>query len=65
MSNKLLTATEVRELFEQEFSEYCRGQYAQGKRVTATDRRCLFVEFVDFLERDGMISETMANNITL
>lgn len=65
MNDTKLTSKQVIERFNGMFSDYVLQQNARGIRVTSTDRRCLFVEFVDYLARNGMITESLANNITL
>jgi hypothetical protein len=35
------------------------------QRDFCTDTRCAFVDFVDYLQRDGQISEALANRATL
>ena len=65
MNDTKLTSKQVIERFNEMFSEYVLQRNARGIRVTSTDRRCLFVEFVDYLARNGMITESLANNITL
>lgn len=39
--------------------------YAGTWKMHNTDTRCAFVDWVDFLARDGQISEALANKVTL
>lgn len=39
--------------------------YAGDGVMYCTDTRCLFVDFVDQLHRDGMITDELANTATL
>lgn len=41
-----------------------RDHSGKGRMYTA-DTRCNFVEFVDYLARDGQISEALAQRVTL
>jgi hypothetical protein len=36
-----------------------------NKREYCTDTRCAFVDFLDYLHRDGQISDALANRATL
>ena len=60
------TVTSVRRLFWEshpQFSNAFRKTYRQN-RYNATIRS-VFVEFVDSLNRDGEISDSLANRVTL
>jgi hypothetical protein len=35
------------------------------EHMTDTDIRCSFVDFVDVMQKDGVISEALANKVTL
>jgi len=39
--------------------------YAGTGRMYTTDTRCAFVDFVDYLQTSGQISEALANRATL
>jgi hypothetical protein len=39
--------------------------YAGTGRMYTTDTRCAFVDFVDYLQTSGQISESLANRATL
>ena len=39
--------------------------YAGTGKMHNTDTRCAFVDYVDALQRDGIISDTLANRVTL
>ncbi len=39
--------------------------YSGAGKVYPTDTRCAFVDFVDYLARDGQISDSLANRVTL
>ena len=39
--------------------------YAGTGRMHVTDTRCAFVDFVDYLQTGGQISEALANRATL
>jgi hypothetical protein len=64
------TQTEVRESFWQ-YLEEIAPQLASQRRSRkkqndyCTDIRCTFVDYVDHLQRESVISEKLANNVTL
>jgi hypothetical protein len=39
--------------------------YSGTGKMHQTDTRCAFVDFVDYLQQSGQISETLANRATL
>ena len=39
--------------------------YSGTGKMHNTDTRCAFVDFVDYLCRDGQISQALANGVTL
>ena len=41
------------------------SNYAGNGKMHNTDTRCAFVDFVDMLSRNGDISETLADRVTL
>lgn len=64
---------QVREAFWQAFPDLPRRRYRyslsrsdkSAKLVYPVDTRCAFVDFIDYLKRDGMISDALADRITL
>lgn len=63
---------QIRALFWESFPElprrryrYSPGRDKTAKLVFPIDTRCAFVDFVDYLQRDGVISESLANRATL
>lgn len=60
------TVTQVRKAFweahPQFANDYCKT-YTQNRYKT--DIRCAFVDFVDYLQKDGQISENLASRVTL
>ena len=58
------TQKQIRSAFWQGFPEYQKvSGWTQNDYKTLI--RCEFVEFVDMLERDSLISESLANKTTL
>lgn len=39
--------------------------YSGNGKMHNTDTRCAFVDFVDYLHRDGQISDALADRVTL
>lgn len=39
--------------------------YAGTGKMHGTDTRCAFVDYVDYLNRSGQISDALANRVTL
>jgi hypothetical protein len=63
-----LTARQVRRLFWETFPELPRrriADYSGHGKMYPTDTRCAFVDFVDYLVKDGQISPRTADTITL
>ena len=62
----LKTITQVRESFWESFPQY-KSHYKKNKRQNdyICDIRCSFVDYVDYLQKDGQISEKLANRVTL
>jgi len=60
------TIGQVRKAFWQSVPQH-QSEYKARKRQNEyhTDIRCSFVDFVDYLERDSLISNTLANKVTL
>jgi len=42
-----------------------RGSISKGQNAQATDTRCAFVGYVDHLQRSGVITEALAERVTL
>lgn len=60
------TISEVRKSFWNEFPQFL-NEYKKTKRQNeySCDCRCTFVNYVDYLQKDGVISEKLANKVTL
>ena len=58
MKYQVTTQKEVRK----QFKEYLKDIKWDGGE---TDTRCLFVDFVDVMQKDGLISEKLASKVTL
>lgn len=60
------TQSEVRKSFWESFPEF-KSEFRTKKRQNQynTTIRCCFVDYVDSLRRDGAISESLANRVTL
>lgn len=66
--NPYTTQKQVRISFWENIEGLNRGKELAFKRRTGdfrTDVRVLFVDYVDLLARDGRISETLAQRVTL
>ena len=57
------TQREIRRSFWKTHPDCARGKLRSGDYVT--DTRCAFVDYVDYLSRCGMISEELAQRVTL
>ena len=62
------TQKQVREAFWREFPQLSREKITsyngKGKMYT-TDTRCAFVDWVDMLQKDGLLKEGLAHRVTL
>ena len=60
------TISEVRKAFWDNFPQF-KNEYRKTYRQNQynTDIRCAFVDFVDYLQKDGIITENLANKVTL
>lgn len=66
MKRKYFTKNEIRRLFFETYPQFKHEYKARkSQNLYSCDCRCTFVDFVDYLMKDGQISERMANNITL
>lgn len=65
---KITTQKELRRVFWETYPELSKKKITDhsgnGKMFTV-DTRCAFVEFVDQLQREGVISEKLADRVTL
>lgn len=64
----LTTQKQIRALFWESHPTLSRRKirdYAGTGRMYVTDTRCAFVDFVDYLQTSGQISEALANRVTL
>lgn len=60
------TEKEVRKSFwnsHPQLRKYYKVGFTQNQY--STDIRCAFCDYVDFLQKDGIISEELAKNVTL
>ena len=62
----MTTQKQVRESFWEDHPQF-KSEYRSRKRQNdyKCDIRCAFVDYVDHLERDGQISEELADRVTL
>jgi len=44
---------------------YTKGKRSKRQNEQITDIRCSFVDYLDYLNRDGQITDKQANNYTL
>ena len=60
------TIKEIRKQFWVEFPEF-KSEYKANKRQNSysCDCRYTFVNWVDYLQKDGIITEKLANKVTL
>lgn len=60
------TQKEVRAAFWESFPEF-KPEFRVSKRQNdyRTDIRCAFVDYVDYLNKDGQISDSLTNRVTL
>jgi len=64
----MTTQKQIRAAFWATFPHLSRRtipDYAGTGRMHVTDTRCAFVDFVDYLQTSGQISEALANRATL
>lgn len=63
-----MTSRDVRRAFWREHPHLSRRKipdYSGTGKMYCTDTRCAFADFVDALQRDGMVSDAVANRVTL
>lgn len=60
------TITEVRQSFWDAFPQF-KDEYKKTYRQNqyCTDIRCAFVDYVDYLHKDGIINDSLAYRVTL
>ena len=64
----ITTQKEIRRLFWETFPDLPRKKiknYSGNGTMYPTDTRCAFTDFIDYLSRDGQISQTLAQRATL
>ena len=64
----ITTQKEIRQLFWETFPDLPRKKiknYSGNGTMYPTDTRCAFTDFIDYLSRDGQISEALAARATL
>ena len=68
---KITTQKQIRKVFWQEYGT-CAGvsrkkitNYSGNGKMHNTDTRCAFSDFVDMLSREGIISQELAQRVTL
>lgn len=62
------TQVQVRKAFWEAHPNLSRKKiphYNGKEKMYTTDTRCAFVDFVDHLEKSGMINESLAHRVTL
>lgn len=62
------TQAQVRAAFWQEHPNLPRRKirdYSGKGKMHVTDTRCAFVDYVDYLEKSGLISQALAQRVTL
>lgn len=62
MAYKLTNQKQVRQAFKDCLEDLKHSEYGN---LTPTDIRCAFVDYVDMLQKDGLISEKLASRVTL
>jgi hypothetical protein len=62
----MITQSEIRASFWEAHPEF-KSEFKKSKRQNdyRTDIRCAFVDYVDYLRKDGQISDSLANRVTL
>jgi hypothetical protein len=60
---QMTTQRQVRAAFWEAFPSASRKKGRDGDYLT--DTRCAFVDYVDSLEKDGLISDALAHRVTL
>lgn len=64
----MTTQREVRRAFWEQHPTLQRRKitnYSGNGKMHVTDTRCAFCDFVDYLSRDGQISQELAQRVTL
>jgi hypothetical protein len=63
-----MTSREVRRAFWRDHPHLSRRKitdYSGTGKMYTTDTRCAFVDYVDALSKSGLVSEAVANRVTL
>jgi hypothetical protein len=63
-----MTSREVRRAFWRDHPDLSRRKitdYSGTGKMYTTDTRCAFVDYVDALSKSGIVSEAVANRVTL
>jgi hypothetical protein len=63
-----MTSREVRRAFWRDHPHLSRKKitdYSGTGKMYTTDTRCAFVDYVDALSKSGLVSEAVANRVTL
>ena len=63
-----MTSHEVRSAFWRDHPHLSRKKitdYSGTGKMYTTDTRCAFVDYVDALSKSGLVSEAVANRVTL
>lgn len=63
-----MTSREVRRAFWRDHPRLSRRKitdYSGTGKMYTTDTRCAFVDYVDALSKSGLVSEAVANRVTL
>ena len=64
----ITTQKEIRRIFWETFPDLPRKKiknYSGNGTMYPTDTRCAFTDFIDYLSRDGQISQALAERATL
>lgn len=65
---QMTTQKQVRAAFWEEYPSLSRKKirdYSGKGKMYCTDTRCAFVDYVDYLHRERIISDSLANRVTL
>lgn len=62
----MITQQQVRNSFWENYPQF-KSEFRKSKRQNeyCTDIRCSFVDYVDYLQKDGHITEKLADKVTL
>ena len=68
MKHQITTQRELRRLFWLEYPHLSRRKitnYSGNGKMHVTDTRCAWCDWLDYVSRDGLISESLAGRATL